>query len=172
MTKKVLSLLAFAVLASMPSVFAAENVKIEFKQIRGTKPQPALVVQDADLSPIAQKQLDRVLAEGGMLDTASFKQTPGMNMASCFYEIKMNIAGKTHEAQIDEVSAPEAYAKLLKLILKYGHKPVQAATAEGAELPTPSPTPSNKDTTTTADSKPAATEAKAPEEKPKSEQSK
>jgi hypothetical protein len=171
MTKILLSLVALAAFVSMPCANAAENVKIEFKQIRGTKPQPMLVMQDADLNPIAQKQLDRILAEGGMLETATFKQTPGMNMAACFYEIKMNIAGKTHEAQIDEDSAPAAYGKLLKLILKYGHKPVESATAEGAGKPTPSD--ASATLSTTADPKAAPQpQAKPPEEKPKAEQTK
>ena len=127
MTKNmILALVACAAIFSIPSnAGAAEGLKIEFKQLRGGRPQPALVLQDADLTPVAQKQLDKALTDGGMLETGTFKQSPGMNMASCFYQIKININGKTHEAEIDEVSAPPAYAKLVKLILKYGHKPAE-----------------------------------------------
>jgi hypothetical protein len=106
---------------------AADNINIQFKQLRGGRPQSPLVLQDADLTPVAQKQLDKAISEGGMLETGTFKQSPGMNMSSAFYEIKLSINGKTHEAEIDEVNAPPAYSKLIKLILKYGHKPAETA---------------------------------------------
>lgn len=110
------------------------------------------------MTPVAQKQLDRILSEGGMLETGSFKQSPGMNMASAFYEINMNVKGKAHVCQIDEASAPAAYSKLVKFCMKYGHKPVQAATA---------------DTTTQTGTEPKATDAKsAAVESPKSEEKK
>lgn len=121
----------------IPSVQAAENVHIEFKQLRGQKPQAPLVVQDADLTPVTQKQLDRILAEGGMLDVATFKQAPGMNMKSSLYAIKLNINGKAHECEVDELTAPAAYGRLVRLILKCGHRPVQSAsTGTSADVDT------------------------------------
>jgi hypothetical protein len=156
MAKKYLLSVAMLAAICAPSALGAENVNIEFKQIRGPKPQAPLVVQDADLTPVTQKQLDRILAEGGMLDIGMFKQSPGMNMKSSVYAIKMKINGKSHECEIDELSAPPAYAKLVHLILKCGHKPVQAASADTAPAVDTVETANAK----TADVKPADAQSK------------
>lgn len=125
-----IGLAALAVFGVSGSTLAAENVRIDFKQIRGPRPQAPLVVLDADMTPLAHKQLDRILTEGGMLEVANFKQEAGMSATSAVWEMKISANGKAHAARIDEQQAPAAYLKLVKFVMKYGHKPADAETAK------------------------------------------
>lgn len=98
------------------------GLKITFKLMHGTKPQATLVLADSQLTAAAQKQLDKIFVESGMLETPNFKQT-GVAMDSSLFAIDIKQNGKSHHAEIDESSAPPAYAKLIKFIQKHGTKP-------------------------------------------------
>jgi hypothetical protein len=156
-----MALVALAIFGIPGSAFAQDNIKIDFKQIRGPKPQAPLVVVDADMTPLAQKQLDKILAEGGMLETATYKQSAGMSASSAFWEFKLAVNGKTHEARIDEQQAPTAYLKLVKFVQKYGHKlPEDTAKETQADSDEPA-----KSTTDDKKDPPPASSASASETK-------
>lgn len=115
------------------------GIKIDFKQIHGSKPQSPLTLVDSEFTAALQKQLEKIFTEGGMLETSSFKQEPAANLSSALYSIDISAHGRIHHATIDEASAPPAYTKLIKFVLKHGVKPpqplVEATTKSDAELP-------------------------------------
>lgn len=125
-TKVVWSLVLVSMFGFCQTAFS-ENLKIDFKQIHGTRPQSELSISDAGLTPVALRQLDKIFAEGGMLETATFKQESASNLSSALYSITINSQGKIHQAVIDETSAPPAYTKLIKFILKHGVKATPVA---------------------------------------------
>lgn len=135
MRKFLCALFAAALSCAAVNTFAMadDGIKIDFKQIRGVKPQSPLTVQESDLTPVAVKQLEKIFAEGGMMDIPSFNQENTASMSSCIYNIKISSHGKTHNATIDDKAAPVAYEKLIRFIMKHGHKPVEETASTESE---------------------------------------